>query len=119
MLTTSEKKRWMFSVCVRVELLVASTNRNPVASPVASQQCPGLRQTRSPPRESSRVMWYAVCTAVSFRPLDSWFAYQRFLNCVHIVPLNDRPIKNYEFERWEKETIARYFKAYIQRLFRN
>jgi len=88
----------MFSVCVRVELPVATTNSNPVAPPVASSAPDCTRHFH--PLENCLVLCGMQSVLQSLvRPLDSCFAYHHLLNCVHIVPLNDRMIKSYEFER--------------------
>ena len=88
----------MFSVCVRVELPVTPTNRNPVASPVANSAPYCARHVHL--RGNCLVLRGMQSVRQSLvRPLDSWFAYHHFLSCVHFVPLNDRMIKVYEFER--------------------
>jgi len=88
----------MFSVREQAEVPVAPTNRKPVASPVASRAPDSARHVH--PRGNLLVLRGMQSVRKSVvRPLDSWFAYHHFLSCVHIVPLNDRMIKNYEFER--------------------
>jgi len=108
----------MFSGCEQVELPVAPTNRKPVASPVASRAPDCARHVH--PRENRLVLCGKQSVRQSVvRPLDSWFAYRHFLSCVHVVPSNDRMIKNYEFKTYENETMARYFKTYIQSFIAN
>ena len=103
----------MFSVCVcaRVELPVAPTNSNSLNPPVANS-APDCTRHIHPHGIRLLLRDMQSVPQSLFRPLDSCFAYHHLLNCVHIVRLNGRMIKNYEFERQEKETMARYFKAY-------